>query len=337
MKLAHSISVVVLSVMMLSSVAAYAGEPSAATWLMQKSASYDTASKTHSLVITWRNGVVSDEYPVATHYEVYRSMVGHNKPFSAYDKIATIPAVVQSDGFIAFEDVDILPAHYYYYVVGLTDGTSGHPSRASMAGAPGSYCVNLNNPIIYMMSSPTTVAQPNDKYVYEAYGRHRSFRVQGWVRYNMVEGPAGMTIDDLTGRLTWTVPSNPDSLYSVKIRVSAPDESDAETFQEWSIRSLTEYETQVYNPNTTGVDVNTVHSFNVWPNPASDFVHIQTQGELSGRTLNIVSATGQLAFTTILSTSPSTAITTSAITPGVYWMTITCGSLLYRNQLVISR
>lgn len=323
--------------LLLATTTVFAGGPSPATWIMQVSATYDTAYKTHSLMIQWRNGEVSESYPIATHYEVYRSMVGHNKPTSEYEKIATISATAQSDGYIQYEDANILPAVYYYYVVGLTNGTRGELSEISMAGAPRSYCVNLENPIIYMMTSPATVAQSNDKYVYQAYGQHRSFRVQGWVRYNLVEGPSGMAIDELTGSLTWTVPTNPDKQYKVKIRVTAPDESDAETFQEWTIRIATEYETLVFNPNVTSVHGDAEGGFAISPNPASASVRIHIPSELSGGTMNIVSAFGQSVYTSTVPTTETVDIATSAIAPGLYWITMNNASSFYRSQLVICR
>ncbi len=323
--------------LLLATTTVFASGPSPATWIMQVSATYDTAYKTHSLIIQWRNGEVSESHPIATHYEVYRSMVGHNRPTSEYEKVATISASVQSDGFIQYEDVDILPAQYYYYVVGLTDGTRGDESEISMAGAPGSYCVNLENPIIYMMTSPATVAQNNDEYVYQAYGQHRSFRVQGWVRYNLVEGPTGMVIDELTGSLSWTVPSNPDKQYKVKIRVTAPDESDAETFQEWTIRIVSDYESLVYNPKVTSVHRSEEGGFAISPNPSSTSARVQIPSELIGGTINVVSAFGQLVYTTTVPTTETVDIATSAIAPGMYWITMNNASLFYRSQLVICR
>lgn len=76
-----------------------------------------------------------------------------------------------------------------------------------------------------------------------------------------------------------------------------------------------------------------VDNIQIYPNPANDFVTIQTQEKPSS--LEIYSMTGELVFTPVM-TDQSNAIDLRNLSPGTYLLRIVLNGEVYNQQLVIN-
>lgn len=266
--------------------------PSPALWLKQSDCIFDSTTKIFTIVIEWKNGLIDIEHPEAEGYNVYRSMIGHDVELDDYDLVGTATEANITDGVFKFNDDIEIYGGYFYYVRGYKNDDLGDISRVIQALAPTSYCINLNAEIIDFISFPETIGIPNETYEYQAYARHRSLRVQGWVRYHLVEGPEGMTIHEKTGLIQWTLPGNANGDYYVKIRATSEEDERAESIQEWYIRTASPEEMLDYTASVLEVIYN--KSLKIYPTPARDKININYEAFGNSIQIEIISMDGKL-------------------------------------------
>ncbi len=248
--------------------------PSPAAWLRSTSQTPIPGTDRYDVVLTWQQGVVNDAHPASTSYDVYRSMVGHGQKLDDYSLVGTITVDPLRSNY-TFTDESVVRGAYYYYVKGRHEYESGEPSPLCMVLAPGAYCVNMSDSTLTFMTDPKTVIEPGSTYAYHAFARHRSARVQGFVRYALVSGPEGMSMDELTGQLTWSVPADLPAPVAVKIRAWSLDDENAHAYQEWGIRPVEPYEVML--GSTTSVQFDATDHVAMFPNPASTTIQIQLE------------------------------------------------------------
>lgn len=271
-----------------------AQQPSSPIWFYQKGGSYDSTTKEYTMIIQWKNGKVDSEHPKAEYYEVYRSMLGHWDDVEDFDLVGTISDEESDDGFYLYHDKVEKLAGYEIYVVPYANGQKGERSPVIRAFAPGSYCVSMDAEIVDFISFPETIAIPGEMYEYEAFARHRSPRVQGMVRYQLEEGPEGMTLDNKKGIMQWDVPSDAEGQYYVKIKATSDEDDNAESIQEWYIRIANEDEIEdLYSlVFETGID----ESLLVYPNPAIDNINMNYEAKSNRIELEIIDIDGNIVY-----------------------------------------
>lgn len=284
--------------------------PSAAIWFYQTDAKFDANTGIYTIVLRWGNGKVDEQHPIATHYKVYRSMIGHNVPIEEYDLIGTTEATTDDEGFIYYNDEINFYAGFFYYLVAVSNGVDGEKSNITQ-GFPGSYCVNMDAEIVDFVTYPRTLAYPNENYTYNAFAKHRSPRVQGWVRYSIIEAPEGATIDSKNGTLKWQVPSNNYSEYSFKIKATSEEDARAEAIQEWIVRTPTNDEliSDVEDSNI---------STEVYPNPASNYIRISSETIKEIETIKIINIYGEIIDEFNFGNTNEIIYSTNKLSNGVY-------------------
>ena len=338
MKKITALSFMTLIVMLMLSSAAImkAQAPSAALWLQQTDSKYDSTTKIYTIILEWENGLIDDEHPEPDGYNVYRSMVGHNEDPEDFEMVGTVTKDDMTDGVYQFSNETEQIAVYYYYVRGYKNDTGGEMSPMIMAFALGRYCVNLNAPIIDFASFPGSIAIPGEKYEYEAYAKHRSPRVQGFVRYALLEGPEGMTIDEKSGLLEWNVPQDADGDYYVKIRATSEEDERAESIQEWYIRTASdeEIESLVSSVNEISFD----NSLLVYPSPANETLNFNFNAESAEIRVELISGSGAVVLNKIINVLPGTnsiSIPVNNYTAGAYFLRITDNNKISTGKLII--
>jgi hypothetical protein len=80
--------------------------------------------------------------------------------------------------------------------------------------------VQIENAPPAITSSPTFEVTPPNRYAYQVRAEDADDDVP--LRYELVEGPAGMKIDVVSGELTWQVPRNARGSYTIELAVSDP-------------------------------------------------------------------------------------------------------------------
>lgn len=86
-------------------------------------------------------------------------------------------------------------------------------------------------PKMKFLTSPKTTAGVNQNYVYEAQAQYNDSR--DGIRYKIMTGPDGMTINEETGRIAWT--TSAPGKYLVVIRAYLESNPDVYVEQEWKI------------------------------------------------------------------------------------------------------
>ena len=267
------------------------GLPSAPIWLRQTGITYDTANNVYSVIIEFQHGKYNSHDERASAFNIYRSMVGLTDKDEEFDLVGTVSGDNAKPEAVTFTDVNVKRGVYWYFVKPMGMGVIGERSEKAMIVAPGSYCVNMSSPQLSFTSFPSMVAIPGTKYSYEAYAQHRSLRAQGFVRYELIEGPNGLTVDSKSGLVEWNTPADANGNYFVKVRTYSEDSKTAEAFQEWYIRfgNSDEIKTAI----VSGVQEDAVTKAFLMPNPAENVLSLQCESKTtSNATLSIINSVG---------------------------------------------
>jgi hypothetical protein len=262
--------------------------PSAAIWFQQTGFGYDSTTKIYTIHLKWKDGLIDETHPKAVGYNLYRTMLGHTNNPAEFELVATIQTL-NITGEITYSDNMTHGAGYLYYLRGYANGAMGEMSPIIQAYSPGAYCVNMDAEIVDVTTFPEIIGIPGTVYKYEAYAKHRSFRVQGLVRYSLLEKPEGMTLDEKTGVIEWAIPADKSGDFYVKLKAYSLEDSRAESIQEWIIRIANLEE--IASLSTSDVNDMQFGGLNVFPNPASDCITITLPN--SNYTLQDVVENGQ--------------------------------------------
>jgi hypothetical protein len=277
----------------LAAVNVAAQAPSRAAWLRSTEQSEGAEQGTYNLTLDWQVGVVDANHPRPTSFDIYRSLIGHDRALSEYDLVGTID-VASGAVNLSYVDEGVMRGGWFYYVKGRANGITGEASAVEMAFAPGAYCISSTDPVLNFVTAPKTIIEPGAAYTYGSWAQHRSARVQGWVRYQLVEGPDGMTIDELEGTVKWDAPATFHQPVHVKIRSWSLEDPSAEAFQEWGIRPAEPYEIQIGGATSVTEEARLASS--VSPNPASSTVEISLMNAHGATEIRIVDVTGSVVY-----------------------------------------
>jgi hypothetical protein len=329
--------VLTMILIMVSHTIILAQTPTKAIWFMQKGSSYDSTSQVFIIELQWKNGTVDTEHPKAEYYNIYRSMIGHNENPENFDLVGTITDEESEDGLYKYYDEVKIHAGYFYYVVGYSNDEPGEMTPIIQAFSFGSYCVNTNGEIVDFKSFPVTIAVPGERYEYEAYAKHRSLRVQGWVRYHLEEGPEGMTVDNLSGMVEWDVPSDAEGQYYVKIKATSDEDDRAESIQEWYIRIANEDEIDDYYASSV-YEISDKPTLIVYPNPAADHLRFNYQANNYSVTIELIDMAGNSVYSTISDVNPGDNMIDfeiMGVSSGSYMLRITDGNKISFGKVII--
>jgi len=316
-----------------------AGLPPAPIWLRQTGIAYDTVNKIYSVTITFQHGSSDSHESRATGFTVHRSLVGLTDKDEEFELVATILGDDAKPESITYTDNKVKGGVYFYFVRPMGGGALGLRSEKTMVVAPGSYCINMDTPQLTFTSFPNMVSIPGQSYSYELYAQHRSLRVQGFVRYELLEGPEGMTVDNKSGRVEWKTPADASGNYFVKVRSYSEDSKTAEAFQEWYIRFGNAQEVKAAIASNVPEDL--VTNTLLMPNPAANNVTVQCNSSHEGiATMSIINSVGMEVFKNTVSLSygsNSLQCNVSTLSSGTYLLRIGNGVALSTFPLTIVR
>lgn len=316
-----------------------AGLPPAPIWLRQTGIAYDTVNNIYSVTITFQHGVANSHESRATGFTVHRSLVGLTDKDEEFELVATILGDDAKPESITYTDNTVKRGVYFYFVRPMGGGALGMRSERTMVVAPGSYCVNMSAPQLTFTSFPRMVSIPGENYTYELYAQHRSLRVQGMVRYELLEGPEGMTVDNKSGRVEWKTPADAAGSYFVKVRSYSEDSKTAEAFQEWYIRFGNEDEVQTAIASSIHEEL--VMNALLMPNPATNNATIQCESKYESiATMSIFNTIGTevLRNSVILSAGNNTLpFSVETLSAGSYIVKIENGTAISTFPLTVIR
>jgi len=324
---------VALAATLLATTNVAAQAPSPGLWLRNTEQSDGAEEGTYNVVLSWQVGVVDAEHPRATSYDIYRSLIGHNREQEDFDLVGTIE-VGSGDVNVSFTDEGVLRGGWFYYVKGKANGMVGEASAVEMAFAPSSYCINIHDAVLNFVTAPKTIIEPGVTYEYGSWAQHRSARVQGWVRYQLVEGPEGMSIDEMEGTVTWDVPATFDEPVHVKLRAWSLDDENAEAFQEWGVRPAETFEIVV--GSTTSVDEEATIATALSPNPASSSLRVSLASSYLPTEIRIMTLTGAVVRHDIVAAATAD-LSVDALPTGSYIVVLQQGASIQSLPLQIIR
>lgn len=316
----------------------FAQVPSPARWLQQIGSEYDSTKLVYVIELEWQDGLIDADHPQADEFKVYRSMIGYMQELDDYDFVGTATGDDIVDGKYKFKDNIQFEGGYFYYVCGIYNDIPGEFSPTTQAFSRSSYCVNMDGEIVDFKSFPPTMAIPGELYSYQAYAKHRSLRVQGFVRYHLVEGPENMTVDNLKGIVQWTPPEDAQGNYYVKIRATSDEDSRAESIQEWYIRIANNDE--VSSLPTSVFDNNENNSLIIFPNPAGNNININYNAISNNIQIEFISLDGQLlnkrCFTVVQSENIKN-ISVNELSAGTYFLKIIDNERISSGKVIIKK
>jgi len=79
-----------------------------------------------------------------------------------------------------------------------------------------------------------------------------------------------------------------------------------------------------------GIADNEMESISVYPNPAHDYIRVETQSMTSAQTIDLYNVTGQKVLS-----SNEKEINVSGLEPGVYFVRINCGENIFTERVII--
>ncbi len=331
-------SVVFALVWSCSFVPVVAQAPSPSVMFHVQSVGQGTTPATYSVKLSWQNGVVSSTNPQSESYTIYRAW-GFGEKDSEFSLVGTVNmATPANPGKWSFTDNGVKKGVYTYYVRGVAASIEGERSPSYTAVCPSNYCIGPDDKFQFV-STPTTFAMPGERYIYSATSEHPSVRVWGFIRYAMVDGPEGMTIDEKSGELTWDVPKSATGQIKVKI-TSYMQEYMADTtilYQEWTLRLAEPFEVKQL---VSSVKESAVTNTSLYPNPTVNRLHLSFTSESSRADVSIVSMLGITLMSEIRELTDgqnSVDISTMNLPSGSYFVRITSGNKESLIPFVVAR
>lgn len=312
--------------------------PSPAVMFHSPSVKENDDKSTYTVTLTWQNGQVTSSNPLAESYNIYRAW-GFGENDNEYSMVGTVNMATPADpNKWTYTDNQVKKGVYTYYVRAVAASVEGVPSPGYFVVCPARYCIGPDQRFQFT-TTPNTFALPGEKYTYNAVAEHPSIRVWGFIRYQMVEGPEGMTIDNKSGELTWDIPSDAAGQVKIKIR-SYMQEYKADTtilYQEWTLRVAEPFEVQQL---VSGVKEAAVTNTLVAPNPSDTRLHLTFASELNRATVSIVSMLGVTLMSeehSFTSGQNSIDISTANLSAGSYFIKVNSGTKESVIPFVVAR
>ncbi len=175
----------------------FAAAPSKPREFTATGATTDTPGQ-YKAVLSWLPSEWERESDRPSGYYVYRA-TGVNEDLSQYTRIATIPAGSRDPQVYTYTDQPLDSGTYSYYITAYnSDGVSPRSPIRVVTVPPNSPPTDL----LRFVSQPPTTGRVGSEYRYQA---RAETSIQGvTVRYQLISGPDGMTINETTGLVTWT-------------------------------------------------------------------------------------------------------------------------------------
>ncbi len=324
---------------------AQVGVPSAPTWLQVQgvSSSGEDLGKHHDVSISWRHGKVDAQHPRASEFVLSRTDLTLSDPKNAFVVIATLSA---TGDIFSYVDKGLRCGEYQYRVEGRYNGIVGEPSPDISAIVRGTTCApgGVDARYISFTTYPNTVAVPGKTFEYVAQAKHSIPGEQAFIRYRMVTGPDGMSIDSLTGKVTWLVPIGETNSDVIKIRAYHATKDSETGDQKWWFRYASKADLEVLDPTSIDEDsdelVDRRSQLTISPNPASDQCQLKFRGTGSDGVIEIIASNGTIVKTMTIKTTSgynTQSILLGSIPSGAYIVRVVIGGVAQESSLQVLR
>ncbi len=212
---------------MLLAAIAIAGVPSKPREFSAKG-DYTNTLGQYKAILNWWKSKVERDADRPTGYYVYRAS-GETEDLSQFSRIATVSASNDTLTVYTYTDEPLEAGTYSYFVTAFnSDGESPRTNIRVVVVPPNT----PPNGWLRFVTTPPTQGRVGQQYRYQARAESP---IQGvTIRYQLVSGPDGMTIDESTGLLTWT----PQRAGTYRVAIKATIQVNGMTVavgQEWSI------------------------------------------------------------------------------------------------------
>jgi hypothetical protein len=186
---------------------------------------------TFKVTLMWIGNQPSDTSIRLQGFRVYRAP-GATTNLADFDLIATVTEPLQGNW-------------YRYIIEGMSAGTYSFYVRAFATGDVQSSPSAIKKVVLTLnggggdafriVTTPGTTVAVGGSYRYEARAEHTDSNARSHIRYRIVSGPSGMSINAETGVITWTAPSS-STVVEVKIAAYLDNDSTKVVYQSWSIK-----------------------------------------------------------------------------------------------------
>lgn len=321
------------------------GAPSAPTWfqILNVDNSSQDLGKHHDVSLAWRHGKVNSEHPRASEFVIYRADLTSPNPEQSYVEIASVSA--NGDAF-SYVDADMKCGEYLYKVSGKSRGIVGESSPTINAIVRGTTCApgGVDARYLTFTTYPQTVVVKGKTFEYTAQAKHSVPTEQTFIRYKIMSGPDGMTIDSVTGKISW-MPLNADYTSElIKIRAYHTLNACESGDQKWWFRFATEADLEVIDPTSVDHgdddDVHRMAQLAISPNPASEMCQLRFRSSGKVATIEIVSGDGAVIRSLTTETTKgyyTYGLNVSAFPSGAYTVRVRVDGLLQEAPLRIVR
>lgn len=167
----------------------------------------------------------------ATGFKVYRSTTQSDN-IANYTMIADVTTPLQFPLY-KYTDERLPKGIYYYIIIGYNSNGDGVRSSIKSITIPQSN--SGGDKTFVFATNPNLTVKPGEQYKYEAKAKHSVSSNNDHIRYAIVDGPAGATINELTGLITWTAPTTTGA-YTFKIKAYLDNDASQVIYQTWTVK-----------------------------------------------------------------------------------------------------
>ncbi len=184
-----------------------------------------------NVTLMWQGSTTDNQDKKALGYHVYKANKA-TEDLSQFEMIATVTTPLQGNTYRYIVE-RLAPGTYTFFIRAFNN--NGESDRTTIR----TVTLVVNNggggDSFHFTTNPVTTVALGGNYRYEARAVHSNSEKNSHIRYKLISGPDGMTIDSITGNISWTAPSTAKTV-TVKILAYLDNDDSQKTDQSWTIR-----------------------------------------------------------------------------------------------------
>ncbi len=180
-----------------------------------------------NVTLTWIGSTYDDSTKRALGYHIYMAD-SITEDQSLFSLIATVTAA-DSGNYYRYVVEHLSAGSYTFFIKAFNnDGESNRTPIKSFT------LVITNTNHLHIVTTPPSSVAKGGTYHYELRAFTSDSANNSHIRYKIIGGPDGMTIDSMTGNITWTAP-NTSGTYTVHVLAYLDNDDSQRTDQTWTI------------------------------------------------------------------------------------------------------
>ncbi len=181
-----------------------------------------------NVYLKWYYSAYDDSSKKAVGYHIYMAN-GQTEDESQFQLVATVVDGDSAGWF--YKTIGQLSAGTYTFYIKAYNN-SGESNRTGIKVF--TLTVKNTETALRFTTTPGKTVNRGGTYHYESHVVCSDSSKNSHIRYKIINGPDGMTIDSITGEITWTAP-NTDKVVEVKIMAYLDNDDSVKVYQSWTI------------------------------------------------------------------------------------------------------